>query len=84
MKYLFIGGSKDGEWITVHKGNRINFPILDKDQNKYNKDTYRKEIFLSEGNKVVLYILEGISNTEAFQRLLEGYSAYYNPTANAT
>lgn len=58
MKYLFIGGSKDGEMITVHEANRVEVPVLEefkllptnelfKDQNEpsFTKESYRRESF---------------------------------------
>lgn len=49
MKYLFIGGSKDGEMMIVHEGNRIEFPIpTSSDQlfePSFKKESYRRESF---------------------------------------
>lgn len=51
-EYLFIGGSKDGMRLTVHEGNRIEFPVLDASQQTFQPESYRKESYHS---KVKLY-----------------------------
>lgn len=77
LKHLFIGGSKDGERLVVHEGNRCEFLIEESydlnDGPTYKKESYRKETYLCEGKPFDLFIIEGMGNSTAFNMILNGY-----------
>ncbi len=65
MKYLFIGGSKDGERITIQQGTRtVEVPVLEEfkllpgklfkqtNEPSFKKELYRKETFSASTDKL--------------------------------
>jgi len=74
MTYLFIGGHADGKWIAVPDNNsEIRIPYQT-GGGGYDNDTYHpRRLAGGDGGLFTLYVLEGISGTDAMSWLIHGY-----------
>ena len=74
-RYLFIGGPADGEWKTIPKDAPTAIcPVLDLPSGvgafHLNEFAYRRHVLQS---KAVVYVLEGMTLSDASARLLQNY-----------
>jgi hypothetical protein len=85
-KYLFIGGSHDGEWINVDDNRRTitlpepmqvvrrfcdNLPLMVRSETYAAKDWY-----WGEHEHYLVYAPPGWTNAEIFEKLLKGYRTW--------
>lgn len=89
MKYLFVGGDRDGEWMAVER-ETVQIPVLSKpfrglspiDPNSkierigaVGYEQYRSLRIAGESKVFVVYALVGLSPDEVIQALLDKYKA---------
>lgn len=88
-KYLFVGGSKDGEWVDIGNFNHLQdryiripvtkkFPIVISDPIDFNRmsietETYRAEKFRGLNREFIIYVLEIIDSDELIEKLIFNY-----------
>jgi hypothetical protein len=78
MKYLFIGGSKDGEWIEVNHFDTVDFPIEEGDfttleTSTFKKERYERQKFSGEKAVFYIYVYTEISIDDMINKLLKNY-----------
>lgn len=82
-KYLFIGGSKDGERL-VQEENRIDIPMNSSSESRdpptevaFKMESYRKEVFGCQHRdyikKFSVFIEVNLSTADAMEMLIESY-----------
>ena len=83
MKYLFVGGIADGQWLEMEHSDpehkiphypRLPYPIEDPWQvPPIVWEKYVAERFRSAGKEWVIYRQDGLAKEKLFEKLLEGY-----------
>src|SRR5438874_2191766 len=79
--YLFIGGAADGKRLAVHEPDVFGQPtiVVPRVYNNYAlppeaiRDTYHRIGFRFEQGLIVVYVIQGMSQHQAFARLVEHY-----------
>lgn len=89
MKYLFVGGSKDGQLIDVHDNQRFvavaKFPpvtvsVWDIDVDaanmypEYEYEDYRFEEIRTGNTSILFYVLDNLTINDVLQMLFDSYT----------
>ena len=87
-KVLFIGGSKDGEWIKVDTTMQyIKVPVLDNtkyiDSHSLEYDVvttelYRSEFIRAQDKEFQVYVMKNLTLDQMCNMLIEGYKKSEN------
>lgn len=85
MKYLFVGGCKDGKWMELERAEQFvrmahpldmvfNSLMAMVADTRVEYDTYKRQTWCGEGEAVFrFYALQTLECNEAFGMLMKGY-----------
>lgn len=84
-KYLFIGGTHDGEWLgadrptvavsktTYPAAVDLNPAVEVFEAEAFETETYEAQLFAGNSRRFIVYALRGISADEVVEALIKGY-----------